>query len=51
MTSVDNDVADGLSRGGAMLADALRMMTTLGLRIERVPVEPKRRSLVWLCAA
>ena len=48
VTSLDNDVADGLSRGGAMRANALRMMASLGLQIERVPVEPWRRSMHWL---
>ena len=48
VTSLDNDVADGLSRGGAMQDNSLRMMASLGLRIQRVPVEPWRRSMNWL---
>jgi len=48
VTSVDNDVADGLSRGGSGCADALRMMASLGLDLCRVQVEPWRRSTEWM---
>ena len=32
----DNDVADGISRGGTMLADALRIPASLGYKIVRL---------------
>ena len=36
--SIDNDVADGLSRGGGALADALRTAMAAGLPLRRVHV-------------
>ena len=36
IASVDNDVADGLSRGGAQLQDALRIATGAGYRVQRL---------------
>ena len=36
VASVDNDLADGLSRGGEKLADALRMAAASGLPIVRL---------------
>ena len=48
ITSVDNDVADGLSRGGSGCESALRMMASLGLDLCRVQVEPWRRSTEWM---
>ena len=36
VASVDNDVADGLSRGGAKLADALRTAAAAGYRVRRL---------------
>ena len=38
IASVDNDLADGLSRGGVHLADALRLAAASGLKIRRVDV-------------
>ena len=40
VASVDNDVADGLSRGGTMLADALRTLAASGYPVVRL--EPTR---------
>ena len=48
VASVDNDVADGLSRGGEKLADALRIATATGYPLLRVPVEAAVRSLEHL---
>ena len=36
VASVDNDVADGLSRSGAKLADALRTAAAAGYRVRRL---------------
>ena len=36
VASVDNDVADGLSRGGAMMADALRTLAASGYPVVRL---------------
>jgi hypothetical protein len=36
VASVDNDVADGLSRGGSMLADALRTLAAAGYPVVRL---------------
>lgn len=36
VASVDNDVADGLSRGGTKLADALRTAAAAGYRVQRL---------------
>ena len=43
IASVDNDLADGLSRGGVYLADALRLAAASGLPIRRVDVPPDIR--------
>ena len=43
IASVDNDLADGLSRGGVYLADALRLAAASGLKIRRVIVPPDVR--------
>jgi len=48
IASVDNDVADGLSRGGSGCKDVLRMMASLGLDLCRVQVELWRRSTEWM---
>jgi hypothetical protein len=48
VASVDNDVADGLSRGGAKLADALRIVASSGYPLVRLPVEGRVRSLAHL---
>ena len=45
VSSEDNDVADGLSRGGEQLADALRMAASAGFDIVRVDVLGRWRSL------
>ena len=37
VASVDNDVADGLSRGGSKFADALRTAAAAGYRVRRLP--------------
>ena len=50
VTSSDNDVADALSRGGRMMARGLAMMRSLGLKLQRVVVEPRRRDTSWLQA-
>ena len=40
IASVDNDIADGLSRGGEMLANALRIASATGIRVRRLaPLE------------
>jgi len=41
VASVDNDIADGLSRGGTYLHEALRLARSAGLRVQRV--EPPHR--------
>lgn len=38
ITSIDNDLADGLSRGGVFLSDALRLAAASGRRIRRITV-------------
>ena len=38
ITSIDNDLADGLSRGGLFLSDALRLAAASGRRIRRITV-------------
>jgi len=45
VASVDNDVADGLSRGGSKLADALRIAQGSGLPLKRLFVSPATRDL------
>jgi hypothetical protein len=39
VTSVDNDIADGLSRGGRFMADALRLAASSNIWIRRVAVD------------
>jgi hypothetical protein len=46
VTSIDNDVADGLSRGGEQLQDALRIARDAGLPLLRLEVPPG-----WRCLA
>ena len=49
ITSVDNDIADGLSRGGTMLQDALRMAAESGLQIRRLVIPERYADLSsWL---
>ena len=45
ITTHDNDVADGLSRGGAMLEDALRMAYDANLVVRRLSVKQSTRDL------
>ena len=45
ITSEDNDVADGLSRGGAKLASALIMAVRAGLAVERLAIDPIENNL------
>ena len=45
IASVDNDVADGLSRGGCMLAEALRIVAATKIEIVRLAPDPKWRDL------
>ena len=48
VASCDNDIADGLSRGGSMLREALALAVSCGLRTQRVDIEPHRRDTSWL---
>ena len=48
IASVDNDIADGLSRGGHMLANALRIVANAGVPIQRLPPSKKWRDLYGL---
>ena len=48
VASVDNDVADGLSRGGDMMRDALRMARSLGLPLRRLEVAAVVRDLTFI---
>ena len=48
IASVDNDIADGLSRGGAHLANALRMSAGAGIPIRRLLPPPVWRDLSFL---
>ena len=48
VASVDNDVADGLSRGGSQLSDALRMAASAGLEVRRVETVGRWRSMAGL---
>ena len=43
IASDDNDLADGPSRGGGKLADALRMAAASGMRVERLEPDPQWR--------
>jgi len=45
VASIDNDVADGLSRGGELLQDALRIAREARLPLLRLQVSPSWRSL------
>jgi len=45
VTSIDNDVADRLSRGGEQLQDALRIAREAGLPLLRLQVPPVWRGL------
>ena len=47
----DNDVADGLSRGGDQLADALRIPAALGYELLRLEPDPEWRDLSHLSTA
>ena len=51
IASVDNDVADGLSRGGAKLADALRIAAGAGYRVKRLEPKAEWRDTSQLVAA
>lgn len=48
VASVDNDVADGLSRGGQKMADALRMAVQAGLIVRRLEIDPTAGDLAKL---
>jgi len=48
IASVDNDIADGLSRGGAQLANALRLAAGAGFPLRRLPPQPNWRDLSHL---
>ena len=48
VASVENDVADGLSRGGSKLRDALRIASATGLPLLELVVSPRVRSLEHL---
>ena len=48
IASVDNDIADGLSRGGEKLADALRIASSTGVRMRRLAPSEKWRDLSTL---
>ena len=45
VASVDNDVADGLSRGGTKLIDALRIASAAGMPLTRLTVADDIRCL------
>ena len=45
VASVENDVADGLSRGGDKMADALRMAVQAGLVVRRLKPDPRASDL------
>ena len=48
IASVDNDIADGLSRGGEMLASALRIASATGIRVRRLAPLERWRDLTNL---
>ena len=48
VTSVDNDIADGLSRGGEQLADALRMAAAAQLQMVRLEAVAQWRDITYL---
>ena len=39
IASVDNDIADGLSRGGSMLQNAIKMAVQAGLTVRRLEID------------
>ena len=45
---LDNDIADGLSRGGEMLADALRMASAAQLQMVRLEAVGQWRDISYL---
>ena len=45
ITSVDNDIADWLSRGGEKLATAIRQAVQAGLAIRRLAIDPIENDL------
>ena len=45
IASVDNDIADGLSRGGQKLGDALRMAAQAGLVLHRLQPDADANSI------
>ena len=51
ITSVDNDIADGLSRGGEKLEDALRIAAHSGMPIVKLEPSPEWRDLSALVDA
>jgi hypothetical protein len=52
ITSKDNDIADGLSRGGAKLQDALRMAAASELPVRRLEVPARYKDLEpWILEA
>jgi hypothetical protein len=48
IASVDNDIADGLSRGGENLANALRIASATGIQVRRLAPLEKWRDLTAL---
>jgi hypothetical protein len=48
IASEDNDIADGLSRGGEMLASALRIASATGIRVRRLTPLERWRDLTNL---
>ena len=48
VASADNDIADGLSRGGEMLADALRMASAAQLQMVRLEAVGQWRDISYL---
>lgn len=48
IASVDNDIADGLSRGGTQLGNALRIAAGAGMPLRRLPPHPSWRDLSHL---
>ena len=51
VASADNDVADGLSRGGQQMADALRIAASAGYPIMRLAPHPRWRDTSALLAS
>jgi hypothetical protein len=45
IASVDNDIADGLSRGSDKLAAAIRMAVSAGLKVRRLRPDPAENDL------